>query len=50
MLIGATCVASDCAEAATSKHASDDVAARRLWDESVRLVKLANDEMHPIVR
>jgi len=41
---------SECAETTPAKHACDNKAARRLWDESVRLVELSDDETHPLLR
>ena len=42
---------SDCAEKSPSNQARDAAAAAmKLWDESVRLVQLTTDEIHPLVR
>jgi len=43
-------LSSDCAEDEPSRPARDDDAARKLWDESVRLVQLTADETHPLLR
>jgi len=40
---------SECRVSAASKHACDEAAARRLWDESSRLVRLTADETHPLL-
>jgi len=38
---------SECAETTPAKQALDDNAARRLWDESIRLVQLTANETLP---
>ena len=42
---------SDCAEKTPcSKAVWDDAGAKILWDESVRLVRLSDDEICPLIR
>jgi retinol dehydrogenase-13 len=41
---------SDCAEVELTANALDDNAAKRLWDVSINLVRLTDDEIHPLLR